>query len=428
MEEKDQEPKKELPIFREQALTELQASEQLDKLIQVISPRAWVALVAFYLLLITVILWGFFGSIPTRVEGKGILLVEDGHVYNAVAPPGGGRIAEILVSERKEVKKGEAIATLEHPDIAEKLQLSKDYLEKLKREQLDLIKQGDLEIANRSAQIKNQTESLNISLQNETKNLKDVEALVKLKEDNFKKGLVALQDIESTRRDYYAVKERLEQLQIQITQLISQEDDFKAQWRQRLKDRELTILAEQLKTNDLESSLNVSKTVVSPADGIVVNINTSVGKMVPEGGSIVTITSLGEGLDALTFMLPHEGQRVKPGMTALISPTNIEKEEYGSMRGNVLSVSEFPEAAETIIALLHNEEITKEFVSKGAPIAIRLRVIRNPNTFSGYQWSSSQGPDRKISPGTLSDVNITVKEQPPISLIVPALKKLLGVS
>lgn len=415
-------------IFRKEALKELQTPEQLDKLIQVISPRAWIALFAFYVMLGTVILWGIFGSIPTRVEGKGILLVENGLVYNAVAPTGGGRVAEILVKEGKEVKKGEPLASLEHPDISEKLKLENDYVEKLKSEFSNLKKSAEVEVNARIKQIKDQSDTLNSALQTESKNLQAVQDLLKLKQDNFKKGLVALQDIESTQRDFYAVKDRLQQLQVQLTQLSSQESDFKQQWEQRVKERELNLLAEEQKAKDLASALNVSKTVLSPAAGIVISVNTSVGKIVPEGGSIITITSLGEGLDALTFMLPHEGQRVKPEMSALIAPTNVEKEEYGSMKGKVISVSEFPEAAETIIALLHNEDITKQFVKSGAPIAIRVRVLPNSSTYSGYQWSSSQGPDKRINPGTLADVSITVREQPPISLIIPALKKLLGVS
>ncbi|HXH54783.1 MAG TPA: NHLP bacteriocin system secretion protein [Gammaproteobacteria bacterium] len=414
--------------FRQQALLALHAPDQIDKLIQVVSPRAWIMLVSFYVLLISLLFWGIFGSIPTRVEGKGILLVENGSVYNAVAPSGGGQIADILVHQDQEIKKGDVIARLERPDLAEKLQLTKDYVAQLKREQIELSQTSKKELAARNGKISQQTNMLGNSLHSGTKNLKDIETLLNLKEENFKKGLLIWQDIENTRRDYYSAKDRLEQLQIQITQLKTQEDDFKEQWRQRLKDKELTILAEQLEMDNISAEVKISKTVVSPADGIVISVNTAVGKMVPDGGSVVTITSLGEGLDALIFMLPHEGLRVTPGMSALITPTIIEKEEYGSMKGKTLSVSEFPQAAETIIALLHNQEMAKQFVESGAPTGIRIRIAQDSNTFSGYQWSSSKGPNKKINPGTLAEVRITVREQPPITLIIPAFKKLLGVS
>lgn len=414
--------------FRQQALSELHSPEQLDKLIQVISTRAWVGLLAVYLFLISLVLWGFFGSIPTRVEGKGILLAENGSIYNAVAPPGGGRIAEIVVQQGQEIKKGDIIAELERPDLAEKLNLGLEYVEQLKREQTEQNQIAKNEISARHNYISQQKQTLENSLQAASANLKTITTLFQLKEDYFKKGLVALQDLESTRRDYYSSKDKIDQLQVQLTQLSTQEDDFNEQWRQRLKDKELNILSEQLKLNNMASEMKISKTVVSPASGIVISVNTAVGKIVSEGNSIASITSLGEGLDVLVFMLPHEGQKVTPGMNALVSPTTIEKEEYGSLKGKVLSVSAFPEAAETIIALLHNQEMAKQFVESGSPIGIRVRINRDPKTFSTYQWSSSQGPNKKVFPGMLADVRITVRSQSPISLIIPTFKKLLGVS
>ncbi len=414
--------------FRQQALQTLHAPDQIDKLIQIVSPRAWVMLASFYVLLIGLIFWGIFGSIPTRVEGKGILLVENGAIYNAVAPPGGGQIADIVVHPDQSIKKGDIIARLERPDLSEKLALAKNYVMQLKNEQTELIRISKKELAIRHEKISQQTSVLENSLATEGKNLSDIATLLNLKEENFKKGIMIWQDIENTRRDYYAAQDRLQQLQVQLMQLKAQEDDFKDQWRQRLKDKELTVLAEQLKADNLAAEVTVSKTVLSPADGIVISVNTAVGKIVTDGSSIATVTSLGEGLDALIFMTPREGQRVTPGMTTLITPTTIEKEEYGSMKGKVLNVSEFPEAAETIIALLHNQEMAKEFVESGAPTGIRIRITRDPHTFSGYQWSSSKGPNKKINPGTLAEVRITIRKQPPISLIIPAFKKLFGIS
>src|SRR5437016_6274350 len=98
--------------FRKEALAALGTPEQLDQLIQVVPPRAWIMLSAFYIILISLLIWGIFGSIPTRVEGKGVLLVENGLLYNAVAPTGGGRVAKILVEPGETVKKGDILANL----------------------------------------------------------------------------------------------------------------------------------------------------------------------------------------------------------------------------------------------------------------------------------------------------------------------------
>lgn len=414
--------------FRDQALKELHSPDQLDTLIQVVPERAWIWLWAIYLLLGSLILWGIFGSIPTRVQGRGILLVENGLVYNAVSPPGGGRIVKILITQGNIVKKGDIIAYLERPDLAEKVNLERAYLIQLKNEQAELIKTSERELTERDKSIIQQQEKLNSSLEKEKANLKDIEKVLSLKEEYFKKGYVVLQDIESTRRDYYATEDRINQVTVQLEQNKNQQSDFEEQWRKQLKDKELSVLAEQLKFDNLESELVISKAVQSPVEGIVISINTSIGKMVQEGGSIATITNLGEGLDALVFMLPHEGERVSVGMRALATPVTIEKEEYGSMIGKVLNVSTFPEASDTIVAILHNPDLAKEFAKEGAPIGIRVRLEKDPNTASGYKWTSSKGPNQPIIPGTLVDARITVREQAPISLIIPAFKKLLRIS
>lgn len=417
-----------LPKFRSQALEALGSPEQLDQLIRVVPPRAWIILSGFYVLLISLIIWGIFGSIPTRVTGKGVLLAENGSVYNAVAPPGGGRVAEILVQSGQIVNKGDVIAHLDRPDLIAKLKVEQQYLANLKQEQTDLIAISARELTDRHNDIANQKASVEASLKDETNNFQQIAPQLQVLEDSYKKGLISWLDLSNVRQNYYSTADRIKQLQIQLTQLETQEDDFKDLWRQRLKDKDLLILGEEVKLNNLTADMEVSRAVQSPAEGIIISVNTAIGKIVPDGASIATITSLGQGLDALIFMLPHEGERVAPGMNGLVTPVTVESEEYGSMRGTVIAVSAFPEATETINALFHNDALTKQFVEAGAPTAIRIRIKRNPHTYSGYTWSSSKGPDKTFSPGTLAEARITVREQPPLSLIIPAFKKLLGIS
>lgn len=60
-------------LFRKQALERLSSPEQLDQLMQVVSPRSWLLLAGLGLLLIAVLLWGWFGNISTTVQGRGVL-------------------------------------------------------------------------------------------------------------------------------------------------------------------------------------------------------------------------------------------------------------------------------------------------------------------------------------------------------------------
>lgn len=64
-------------VFREVALERLSTPEQLDQLIQVTSPRSWLALGAIGTLLTGLLLWAYFGTVTTRVEGECVLFSSD---------------------------------------------------------------------------------------------------------------------------------------------------------------------------------------------------------------------------------------------------------------------------------------------------------------------------------------------------------------
>ncbi len=80
-------------IFRKVSIERLSSPEQLDQLMQVTTTKSWVALCALGSLLIAALFWGFFGSIPTRVQGMGVLM-RTGGVYDVV-PLSSGQITEV---------------------------------------------------------------------------------------------------------------------------------------------------------------------------------------------------------------------------------------------------------------------------------------------------------------------------------------------
>ena len=72
-------------LFRKAALDRLSSPEDLDRLVSISSPRAWIALFGIGLLLAVAVAWSVFGTIPTRVKGQGILINSGGRLFDAVA-------------------------------------------------------------------------------------------------------------------------------------------------------------------------------------------------------------------------------------------------------------------------------------------------------------------------------------------------------
>jgi multidrug resistance efflux pump len=102
------------PIFRQVALERLSSPEQLDELMQVTTPRAWLALVALLGLIITVLAWSFSDTIPTQVLGRGILLRGD-HVVR-ITVPASGLVRSVDVRPGDLIERDQVVAQLDTGD------------------------------------------------------------------------------------------------------------------------------------------------------------------------------------------------------------------------------------------------------------------------------------------------------------------------
>jgi HlyD family secretion protein len=125
-------------------------------------------------------------------------------------------------------------------------------------------------------------------------------------------------------------------------------------------------------------------------------------------------------------MAPDAGKQVMPGMDVRVSPSTIKREEYGTLIGRVLEVSEFPATAQAMLATLGNDRLVQQFSARGAPIAARIDLLRDTASPSGYRWSGGRGPSTTISSGTIASAEVTVREGAPITFVIPLLRKATG--
>lgn len=413
--------------FRKEALEQLSSPEQLDQLIHVVTPNSWIISGTCYLILFIALMWSIFGSVPTRVEGQGILLAGGGDIYNAVTPDGPSYVQTITVKPGDEVKKGQIVATLSRPDLRDKIKVLTNYLTELQDTKTKLIATSQQALAEHKQETETQRQSLNNVIAATQQKQEHLASLLAIKEAAFKKGIEIRQNVEQTFQEYYGVKIELEGYHDKMVQLQLGEQSFTDQWNERLRQLNLKITDQTLELNNLKIQLEQSKNVASPIDGKVIEIQESLGSLLKVGTPVVTIASGGAGLDALIYLPPQAGKRVKPNMTTLVSPNTVDRAEFGSINGIVTQVAEFPSTAQQVLSVLQNEELVKQFFGKEVPVAVRIHLLANPDTFSGLKWSSSKGPQVKITTGTLATALITTREQAPITLVIPAFKKLWGI-
>ena len=310
-------------LFREVSLERLSSPEQLDELIKVTSPRAWFALVAMGCILISAIVWGFLGSIPTKITGHGILINNGG--VTSVKHHASGQVIDVRYKPGDIVKKGDVLARIELPELVEEIN------------------------------------SLQSTLYEMEKN----------------------QRIDSP--EYKVVRRQVIQLREKL--------DYKSQ-------------------------------IVSQIDGRILELNIDKGNIIQPGESLVTLEQYGGTvkMEAVIYVPAEQGETILPGMEAQISPTIVNKEEYGFMLGRVISVSDYPATNQRIMQTLGNENLVSLLAGQGAPLMVKIDLIPNANTVSGYRWSTPGGPPMAIHSGTLIQSAVITHREKPISKVMPLLR------
>jgi HlyD family secretion protein len=109
-----------------------------------------------------------------------------------------------------------------------------------------------------------------------------------------------------------------------------------------------------------------------------------------------------------------------------ISPTNVKREEFGFLKGNVRFVADYPATPAALMRNCENESLVKSLTSDGTITEVRVTLLRDVATPSGFRWSSAKGPAIRITPGTLAGIRIVTRQQTPISLVLPFLKAKAG--
>lgn len=408
-------------LFRQQALDFAKVQEQFDEHLKIATSRGWLILIALLLALFGLLIWGFFGTIPTRVMGQGMIRVTKGAIQQATVLETGGQIKRLLVKPGDSVYMGQVLAQVDNEELNKKVANTRVYLDTLENELLSLHEKAQTEIEKRRHQFKQRNQLMENAIDTEKRNVEQYEELLKLKKDWLSK-----KESSVIMSNYYNSLKQIELTQERIMQNQSALDDFIDQWHQRSKSLQHTIDKEQLELENLIAILKTNHLVKSPANGVVLHFQKTVGDMVQKGDAILSIAPPESQLEVLAYFPLKDGKLLESGQLALVSPVMIKKEEFGSIKSTITATAAYPSANADLKSQLNNEELIKHINEQGPSYEVVLEMKPESKNSSGFAWTTSLGPNLQLTPGTWVFVMVNVNERSPVSLIMPAFRTLLG--
>ena len=121
----------------------------------------------------------------------------------------------------------------------------------------------------------------------------------------------------------------------------SQKTDLETQREREIQQSKFNLNDARRQMEAIAETLNQNTQVVSPIEGRVLEIKVSAGSVLAVGTPVVAIESEGSTLEAVIYLAAERGKSVKAGMQVQVEPSTVKREEYGTMLGTVLAVSDF---------------------------------------------------------------------------------------
>ena len=479
-------PESETGIFRQKSLERLSSPDRLDQLMQVVSPKSWLPLATLGSLLLAGITWSILGRIPVTVEGRGVVIYPSKVVPLQSRIQGQINTLDLEVGDL--VKKGDAIATVDKSDLNEQLELAQDKLDQLQRQDRDASSLQTERGRREKTAASEQREALNqrlkilqdltpllrekglmsirserLTLESRLAKLRELTPIfdkrLKTRQMLFEEGAISDDNLLQARQEYIDntaqvndAESKLKQLDVKEAEALqkylsnlNEIEDVQAQTRE-LDRQQATFAQEDLTTStnrikeiqetkreiaQLKQQIARDGKIISQYTGRVLEVAVNPGQVLDAGTRIanINVEDSSSRLVGITYFPIKDGKKVQSQMKIQITPQIVKRERYGGIIGDVTKVSPFPITKEAAAKVIGNPEVVEGLTSSPEEglMQVSATLKSDGSTPSGYKWSSSSGPNLKISPGTTTVARVKLEERRPISYVIPLLRSISGI-
>lgn len=411
-------------FFRKAALEKLSTPEKLDQLIKVTSPKGWIALLTIAIALSTAIAWSFFGSVKTKLNVVGVLL--GGEIHEVVATSQ-GQLISLNVNIGDKINEGDVIASIEQPELFQQIEEVKASLKEREFDLKQLLSYGNQDTRLQGQLVQQQRSSIDLQTQTANKNLEFLSNQLATEKDLLRQGLITNSQVVNTQQQIEGAKNSIESLKSQMVQTSSQKLNIGFDLQQKININNQRIAENERRLKHLQERYDIQTNIRSSYGGEVLEVLTDAGVIVGQGTPLFKLKNqnqiAGDKLRGVLYIPSQDGKKIKEGMEALVVPSTVQPQEYGFMKGKITYVSDFPITQKGMMMTVKNDQLVQGLLSRGALFEVYVEFEKDEEAFSGFKWTSAQGPHIAINEGTSCMGKITVKSEPPATMVVPALKK-----
>lgn len=157
-------------------------------------------------------------------------------------------------------------------------------------------------------------------------------------------------------------------------------------------------------------------------NGRILELQVDVGNVVDPATSVALIDDVSQELGVVLFLPSPLGKQLQVGMEVEVAPLSVDRQNFGHMLGTVSWIAPTPATPQGLTRLLGSEAMAQGIYQStgGSPLEIHVAIAEDPESPSGFRWSSGRGPNVAITTGTLVSNLIVIDEQRPLELVLPS--------
>jgi NHLM bacteriocin system secretion protein len=261
-----------------------------------------------------------------------------------------------------------------------------------------------------------------------------LENLNQLNELTVKLQEISVQEID-LQRQYLQSLNSVDELKTKLEDINTQQAKVAQESLETTINRTNNIQEVRRRIAQLEAEIEQKSQIISDYNGKILEIAAVPGQLVAAGTRLGSLDAEASGskLMSLIYFADKDGKQIKPGMEVQVTPSLVKRERYGGIVGKVTRVSPFPVTLQDMSTTIGNQNLAETLAERlgqsggKAPVQVLAALETDPNTISGYKWSSSNGPPLQLSSGTTAQVRVKVGEVAPISYVIPIFRSLTGI-